>query len=208
MWPQPPRTNQSRTPPPYPARLVMRLRSPRERYRPPRTSTHLPLARFTQLILYEQCDTPPAGRSLVFPDWDAVIDESRPFRLHFDASTDGLGATLEQEQLDGSMLSTVCISRATLSNKRKWTPMELEADCVVWSIRHLRRYLFSVFFLIFTDHECLQQIIKIGESKLHIQRWMQFLPVNNYRLSYRRGRDNANADFLSRLGLLRPDGPR
>ena len=26
---------------------------------------------------------------LVFPDWDAGIDKSRPFRLHCDASTDG-----------------------------------------------------------------------------------------------------------------------
>ena len=34
---------------------------------------------------------------LIFPDWDAVIDTTRPFRLHCDASTAGLGATLEQE---------------------------------------------------------------------------------------------------------------
>ena len=39
----------------------------------------------------------------VFPDWDAVIDTTRPFRLHCDASTAGLGATLEQEQPDGSI---------------------------------------------------------------------------------------------------------
>ena len=136
---------------------------------------------------------------LVFPDWDAVIDKSRPFRLHCDASTDGLGATLEQEQLDDSIRPIVYISRATLFNERNWTPMELEAGCVVWSIRRLRRYLFSVFFLIFTDHECLQQISRIGESKPRIQRWMEFLSAYNYRLSYRRGRDNANADFLSRL---------
>ena len=78
--------------------------------------------------------------------------------------------------------------------------MELEAGCVVWSIRRLRRYLFSVFFLIFTDH-CLQQISKIGESTPRIQRWMEFLSVYNYRLSYRRRRDNANADFLSQLPI-------
>ena len=30
---------------------------------------------------------------------------------------------------------------------------------------------------------------------------MEFLSVYNYRLSYRRGRENANADFLSRLPI-------
>ena len=138
---------------------------------------------------------------LVFPDWDAVIDKSQPFRLHCDVSTDGLGATLEQEQPDGSSRPIVYISRATLANKQNWTPIELEVGCVVWSIRRLRRYLFSAFFLIFTDHECLQQISKIGESKPRIQRWMEFLSAYNYRLSYRRGRDNANADFISRLPI-------
>ena len=34
---------------------------------------------------------------LVFPDWDAVIDTSRPFRLHCDASTAGLGAYLSNK---------------------------------------------------------------------------------------------------------------
>ena len=139
---------------------------------------------------------------LVFLDWDAVIDKSLPFHLHCDASTDGLGATLDQEQPGGSIRPIVYISRVTLANERSWTPMELEAGCVVWSIRHLRRYLLSVFFLIFTDHECLQQVSKIGESKPRIQRWMEFLSAYNYGLSYKRGRDNANADFLSRLPIL------
>ena len=77
--------------------------------------------------------------------------------------------------------------------------MELEAGCVVWSIRRLRRYLFGVYFLVFTDHQCLQQICKIGETKPRIQRCMELLSAYNFRLSYRQ--DNANADFLSRLPL-------
>ncbi|CAB1110149.1 unnamed protein product [Ectocarpus sp. CCAP 1310/34] len=40
---------------------------------------------------------------LVFPDWKAIEDGTRPLRLHCDASLDGLGATLEQEQADGSV---------------------------------------------------------------------------------------------------------
>ena len=136
---------------------------------------------------------------LVFPNWDAVTDKSRPFRLHCDASTAGFSATLEQEQPDGSVRPIVYISRATLTNKQNWTPLELEAGCIVWSIRRLRRYLFGVFFQVFTDHECLKQIRKIRETKPRIQRWMEFLSAYNFSLSYRRGKDNTNADFLSRL---------
>ena len=79
--------------------------------------------------------------------------------------------------------------------------MELEAGCIVWSIRRLRRYLFSVFFPISTDHECLQQISKKGESKPRIQRWMELLSAYNYPFIYRRGQDNANADFLFSLPI-------
>ena len=135
---------------------------------------------------------------LVFPDWDAVIDTSRPFRLHCDASTAGLGATLGQEQPDGSIRSIVYISRITLDNEQNWTPVELEAGCVVRSIRRLRRYLFGVYYLVFTDHQCLQQIcINRRNQTAH----PKFLSAFNFRLSYRRGQENANADFLSRLPL-------
>ena len=152
----------------------------------------------TVRTLLEELAAPPI---LVFPDWDAVIDTSRPLRLHCDASTAGLGATLEQEQPDGSICPIVYISRATLDNEQNWTPMELEAGCVVWSIRPLRRYLFGVYFLVFTDHQCLQQICKIGDTEPRIQRWMEFLSACYFRLSYRRGQNNHNADFLSRLPL-------
>ena len=68
---------------------------------------------------------------LVFPHWDAVTDKSRPFRFHCDASTAGFGTSLKQEQLDGSIRPIVYISRATLTNEQNWTPLELEAGCIV-----------------------------------------------------------------------------
>ena len=68
----------------------------------------------TVSALLAELAAPPV---LVFPDWDAVIDTSPRFRLHCDASTAGLGATLEQEQLDGSIRPIVYISRATLDNE-------------------------------------------------------------------------------------------
>ena len=152
----------------------------------------------TVRALLAELATPPI---LVFPDWDAVINTSQPLRFHCDASTAGLGATLEQEQPDGSIRSIIYVSRATLDNEQNWIPMKLEPGCVVWSIRRLRRYLFGVYFLVFTDHQCLQKVCKIGETKPRIQRWMGFLSAYNFRLSCRRVQENANADFLSRLPL-------
>ena len=52
----------------------------------------------------------------VFPDWDAVADTSSPFPLYCDASVNGFGATLEQEQTDGSICPIVFISRSTLAS--------------------------------------------------------------------------------------------
>ena len=60
---------------------------------------------------------------------------------------------------------------------------------------------FGVYFLVFTDRQYLQQICKIGETKPRIQRWMEFRSAYNFRLSYRRGQENDNADFLFRLPL-------
>ena len=48
----------------------------------------------TVRALLAELTAPPI---LIFPDWDSVIDKSRPFHLHCDASTDGLGATLKKE---------------------------------------------------------------------------------------------------------------
>ena len=70
---------------------------------------------------------------LVFPNWDAVPDGSRPFHVYCDACIDRFGATLEQEQPDGSVRPIAYISRATLDSERHWTPLDLEAGIIVSS---------------------------------------------------------------------------
>lgn len=79
--------------------------------------------------------------------------------------------------------------------------MDLEAGCILWSIRHLRQDVFGVFFSILNDHECLLQVFKIRETKPRTQHWIEFLLAYNLRLPYRRGKDNATADFLSQLPI-------
>ena len=143
-----------------------------------------------------ELDAPPI---LVFPDWDAVADGSRPFHVYCDACIDGFGAALEQEQPDGSVRPIAYISRATLNSERHWTPLDLEAGSIVWPIKCLRGYLWGTKFRIFSGHKALESIGKVGDHNARVQRWLEFLTAFDHTLEYRKGSANENADFLSRL---------
>ena len=104
--------------------------------------------------------TPPV---LVYPNWDGVTDNSRPFLLYCDASVDGFGATLEQEQDDHTIHLIVFISRAFIESERHLTPLDLEAGSIVWSIKRLRGYLWGTNFRFFSDHKAFESLDKIAE---------------------------------------------
>lgn len=97
--------------------------------------------------LLAEFSAPP---TLVLPDCDS--DASRPSRIYCDASINGFGATLEQEQLDGSIRRIVLFSRATLESQRNWTPLDRGAGGIVWSINTPSRISLVDEFSIFSDH--------------------------------------------------------
>ena len=146
-------------------------------------------------ILVELADPP----ILVFFDWDAVADGSRPFHAYCDACIDGSGAALEQEQPDGSVRPIAYISHVTLDSERHWTPVDLEAGSIVWTIKRLRGHLWGTKFRIFSDHKTLDSIGKVGDHNARVQRWLEFLTAFDYTLEYRKVSANGNTDFLSRL---------
>ena len=139
--------------------------------------------------------TPPI---LVFPNWDAVADGSRPFHVYCDACIDGFGAALEQEQGDGSIKPIAYISRDTLDSEKHWTPIYLEAGSIVRALKRLGGYLWGTKFRIISDHKALESIGKVGNHNARVQRWFDSLTAFDYTLEYRKG-TNGNADFLSRL---------
>ncbi|CAB1097278.1 unnamed protein product [Ectocarpus sp. CCAP 1310/34] len=124
-------------------------------------------------VLLAELANPPV---LVYPDWDAVSDGSRPFHLYCDASRDGFGGTLEQEQPDGSIRPIVFISRATLNSERHWTPLDLKAGSMVWCIKRLRGYLWGTKVRIFTDHKSLEDFLRWGRTMPAFSAGWNFLP--------------------------------
>ena len=106
---------------------------------------------------------------MVFPDWDAVTDGSRPFHVYCDACIDDFGAAREQDQREGSVRRIPFISRATLDSERHWTPLDIEPGSIVWAIKRLRGYVWGTKFGMFSDQKALESIGKVRDlSLIHI----------------------------------------
>lgn len=104
-----------------------------------------------------------------------MADNCRSFRLYCDASRDRFGATLEQEQPDGSVRPILFIGLTTLDNERSLTPPDLEAGSIAWAIKRLRGHLWSTKFLIYSDYKALENIANVGEHNSRVRRWLDFL---------------------------------
>ncbi len=136
--------------------------------------------------------TPPV---LAYPDF------SRSFVLHTDASGKGLGAVLEQDQADGSTHPVAYASR-TLSKHEQWYGItELETLAVIWSLKHIRTYLWGHKSVVFTDQAPVKSLLKTRHSLGKLARWAEVVAEFDVEIKYRPGRKNANADALSRSPL-------
>ena len=139
--------------------------------------------------------------ALAFPDFKAASSGKRPFRLITDASIDGLGVVVEQAQPYTSTRPICFLSRSTLPNKRNWSATELECAAIVWAVKKNRQLFYGIPFVVVSDHQPLKHLESLATKVNRVQRWYDFLSAYTYTLEYRPGKNNGNADVLSRLPL-------
>jgi len=123
------------------------------------------------------------------------------FVVATDASDVGLGAVLSQRQPTSDQERVIeFASRSLTTAESKWQVGEREALAILWAVRRWRPFLVFAPFVIQTDHKNLNWIFhKRQDAK--ITRWALELSEYNFALEYRPGKQNANADALSRLPL-------
>ena len=124
-------------------------------------------------------------------------DFQRQFILQTDASDDGIGAVLTQRFEDGEH-PVAYISRQLLPAEVNYSATEQEALAVVWSIKTFEHYLIDKPFVVVTDHHSLQWMPQKQSVNKRLARWALYLSELTFTVEYRKGKDNANADGLSR----------
>lgn len=137
----------------------------------------------------------------------AIADPQKPYILHTDASTTGLGAVLYQEQ-EGQLRAIGYASRGPLRSESHYPAHKLEFLALKWSVTEkFSDYLYGNHFTVVTDSNPLTYILTSAKLDATSYRWLAALSTFSFKHLYRPGRQNGDADGLSRRphGMLADD---
>ena len=122
--------------------------------------------------------------------------------METDASDKGLGAVLSQKQ-DGKLRVIAYASRGLRGaerNMKNYSSMKLELLELKWAVTEkFGEYLLKSEFVVYTDNNPLTYLQSKSKLKAVEQRWAAELASFNFKIEYRAGKHNANADALSRI---------
>ena len=128
----------------------------------------------------------------------AYANYSLPFKVHTDASTNGLGAVLYQIQ-EGVDSVVAYASQSLKPSEKNYPAHKLEDLALKWCVTEkFHEYLYGNTFEVITDNNPLTYILTTAKLDATGQRWIASLSNYNFSIKYRSGKKNADADGLSR----------
>lgn len=144
---------------------------------------------------FEKCKTLLTNDPILrYPDF------TKEFILTTDASNYAIGAVLSQGPI-GSDRPVSYASRTLNESEINYSTIEKELLAIVWATKYFRPYLFGRKFKIVTDHKPLQWVMNIKEPNSRLTRWRLKLSEYDFTVIYKKGKNNTNADALSRIEL-------
>ena len=132
---------------------------------------------------------------LSFPDYSP---DSKPLELFVDASGEGAGACLCQEQ--GGIRVVIAYNSMTfLDSETRYSTIERELAALRWGIKSFRPFLYGQFFIVHSDHRPLMYLYNMKMVDSRLTRTLEELSEFDFIVKYCPGTLNTVADWLSRL---------
>ena len=76
-----------------------------------------------------------------------------------------------------------------------------EKECLVWAIQSLQVYLYGQEFTNQSDHHALPWLDRIKDKNARVTRWRLMLQSYKYTVQHKPGKENTNANALSRAWM-------
>lgn len=138
----------------------------------------------------------------------AFADATKPYILHMDASLDGLGAVLNQEYSEG-LRPVAFASRKLCQSEKNYPIHQLEFLALKWAVvDKFHDYLYGAKFTVRTDNNPLTYVLTTTKLSATGHRWLANLMTYDFDIKYKPGKENVNADWLSRNAMAEDDGWR
>ena len=129
-----------------------------------------------------------------------LADWSKEFHIQTDASDISVGAVLFQQGDQGERYPLAYHSKTLNKTERNWSATEKEMFGIVSASRKWAPYC-SGLVVFHTDHQPLKYIRKQKDPRGKFARWLVELENYDYRVEYVPGKDNVEADYLSRIEI-------
>lgn len=127
---------------------------------------------------------------LSYPDFE------KTFHVTTDASIVAIGGVLSQNNKPIAFYS-----RTLNSAERNYSTIERELLGIVETTKHFRAYLYGKQFIIETDHKPLVWLFSIRDANSRLVKWRLRLEEFDYKIQYKKGKENLVADALSRVEI-------
>ena len=132
----------------------------------------------------------------------AHFDKRRKLRIICDASHEGVGALLMQQNNEKNWELLSCASRYLSEYEAKYSTNELELLAIVWAVEHFRNYIYGEKFEVVSDHKALETALKSNHGNKtyssRLTRWIDRLLPFEMEVIHQPGRTMGLADYLSR----------
>ncbi|CAK9832810.1 Retrovirus-related Pol polyprotein from transposon 17.6 [Anthophora retusa] len=128
---------------------------------------------------------------LCYPDF------TKPFHITTDASNYAIGAILSQGEINRDQ-PIAYASRLLHGAELNYATIEKECLAIIYAVQHFRSYIYGKQFNLITDHQPLVWMNSVKDPSSHLLRWRLKLAEYEYKILYKAGKTNTNADALSR----------
>ncbi|WVZ52383.1 hypothetical protein U9M48_003449 [Paspalum notatum var. saurae] len=118
---------------------------------------------------------------------------TKPFDVYCDASGNGLGCVLMQEER-----VIAYASRQLRKHEVNYPTHDLELAAIVHALKIWRHYLLGNTCHIYTDHKSLKYILTQPELNMRQRRWLELIKDYDLEIHYHPSKANVVADALSR----------